>query len=113
MATSSTGTAVDAAQEEGAQRFNSNSSLYEKRTNPRDDPTQQLTKPPVDFLIEQLKRDKSNTLTAYLGAVTQLQLLEYSCHRSCSPDATRVAGIRTWNKLGRFINRGQKGILHP
>lgn len=26
------------------------------------------------------------------------------------PDATRVAGIRTWNSLGRHVNRGQRGI---
>jgi len=27
------------------------------------------------------------------------------------PDATNVAGIRTWNSLGRFVRRGEKGIL--
>jgi hypothetical protein len=27
------------------------------------------------------------------------------------PQATNVAGIRTWNSLGRFVKRGQKGIL--
>ena len=26
------------------------------------------------------------------------------------PNATRVAGIRTWNELGRFISKGEKGI---
>jgi hypothetical protein len=26
-------------------------------------------------------------------------------------DATNVAGIRTWNSLGRFVKRGEKGIL--
>ncbi|WP_298458261.1 ArdC-like ssDNA-binding domain-containing protein [uncultured Cellulomonas sp.] len=26
------------------------------------------------------------------------------------PDATRVAGIRTWNSLGRHVNRGEHGI---
>ena len=26
------------------------------------------------------------------------------------PDATRVAGIRTWTELGRFVKRGEKGI---
>ena len=26
------------------------------------------------------------------------------------PDATRVAGIRTWNSLGRRVNRGERGI---
>jgi hypothetical protein len=27
------------------------------------------------------------------------------------PDATNVAGLRTWNSLGRFVKRGEKGIL--
>ena len=27
------------------------------------------------------------------------------------PQATNVAGIRTWNALGRFVKRGEKGIL--
>ena len=27
------------------------------------------------------------------------------------PAATRVAGIRTWNSLGRFVKRGEKDIL--
>src|SRR5260370_37092606 len=30
---------------------------------------------------------------------------------SQKPTATRVAGIRTWNSLGRFVKRGEKGIL--
>jgi hypothetical protein len=27
------------------------------------------------------------------------------------PDATKVAGFRTWNSLGRFVNKGERGIL--
>jgi hypothetical protein len=27
------------------------------------------------------------------------------------PDATHVAGFRTWNSLGRFVRRGEKGIF--
>jgi hypothetical protein len=27
------------------------------------------------------------------------------------PDATKVARLRTWNSLGRFVKRGEKGIL--
>jgi antirestriction protein ArdC len=27
------------------------------------------------------------------------------------PDASNVAGIRAWNSLGRFVKRGEKGIL--
>ena len=27
------------------------------------------------------------------------------------PDATHVAGFRTWTSLGRFVRRGEKGIF--
>ena len=27
------------------------------------------------------------------------------------PDATNIAGLRTWNSLGRFVKRGEKGIF--
>jgi len=27
------------------------------------------------------------------------------------PDATNVAGFRTWNSLGRVVRRGEKGIF--
>ena len=27
------------------------------------------------------------------------------------PDATQVAGYRTWTSLGRFVRRGEKGIF--
>jgi hypothetical protein len=30
---------------------------------------------------------------------------------SQKPDATNVAGLRTWNSLGRFVRRGEKGIF--
>jgi hypothetical protein len=31
--------------------------------------------------------------------------------RNPEPDATNVAGLRTWNSLGRFVKRGEKGIF--
>jgi hypothetical protein len=27
------------------------------------------------------------------------------------PDATNVAGLRTWNSRGRFVKRGEKGVM--
>ena len=30
---------------------------------------------------------------------------------SQNPDATRVAGFRTWKKLGRWVRKGEKGIV--
>src|SRR6266567_9312698 len=95
-----------------AQR-NRTDSPYQQRTNPRDNPAQQLIKQAVDFLIEQLKQGKSETLTAYLAAMARFHGYSFSNILAivhARPDATRVAGIRTWNELGRFINKGEKGI---
>jgi N-terminal domain of anti-restriction factor ArdC len=30
---------------------------------------------------------------------------------SQKPNASYVAGFRTWNELGRFVKKGEKGIL--
>ena len=62
-----------------------------------------------------LESGQSEVLTQYLerdGKVSHLQLRQHHAHRS--PEARRqlkVAGIRTWNSLGRFVKRGEKGIF--
>jgi hypothetical protein len=67
----------------------------------------------VDYLIQQLEAGKSETLTAYLGAMARFHsysfgnILQIARQR---PSATRVAGIRAWNELGRFVKKGEKGI---
>lgn len=95
-----------------AQR-NRSDSPYQQRTNPRDNPTQQLIKQAVDFLIEQLKQGKSEMLTAYLSAMAQFHSYSFGNILQIArqkPDAQRVAGIRTWNELGRYVKKGEKGI---
>ena len=74
---------------------------------------QQLLRENVKFLIEQLEAGHSETLTAYLNAMAHFR--EYSFGNVLliarqKPDATHVAGIRTWNSLGRFVKKGEKGI---
>jgi hypothetical protein len=75
--------------------------------------TQQIIAENVKHLIEQLEQGKSEALTAYLSAMARFHnysfgnILSIACHR---PDATHVAGIRTWNELGRYVKKGQKGI---
>jgi hypothetical protein len=65
----------------------------------------------VDYLLQQLGASKSETLTAYLGAMARFHnysnILAIARQR---PTATRVAGIRAWNELGRFVKKGEKGI---
>jgi hypothetical protein len=88
-------------------------SPYQQRTSQKDNPTQQLIKQAVDFLIQQLEEGKSETLTAYLAAMARFHAYSFSNILSivrARPDATHVAGIRTWNELGRFVKRGEKGI---
>jgi len=88
-------------------------SPYQQRTSQKDNPTQQLIKQAVDFLIQQLEAGKSETLTAYLAAMARFHAYSFSNILSivrARPDATHVAGIRTWNELGRFVKRGEKGI---
>ena len=67
----------------------------------------------VKALIEQLEAGKSEALTAYLTAMSRFHnysfgnILEIARQK---PDATRVAGLDTWNQLGRRVKKGEKGI---
>jgi antirestriction protein ArdC len=88
-------------------------SPYQQRTSQRDNPTQVLIKQAVDYLTQQLEAGKSETLTAYLNAMARFHsysfgnILQIARQR---PTATRVAGIRAWNELGRFVRKGERGI---
>src|SRR5438876_2501717 len=72
------------------------------------------TKEAVDFLVAALESGHSEVLTAYLGAMAKFHSYSFgnimliACQK---PDATNVAGLRTWNSLGRFVKRGEKGIF--
>jgi hypothetical protein len=88
-------------------------SPYQQRTTERENPAQQLIKQAVDFLLKQLEEGKSEALTAYLGAMARFHNYSFGNILAIArqrPTATRVAGIRTWNELGRFVNKGEKGI---
>jgi antirestriction protein ArdC len=88
-------------------------SPYQQRTTQRDNPTQQLIKQAVDFLIQQLEAGKSETLTAYLAAMARFHSYSFGNILSIArqrPTATRVAGFYTWKELGRFVKKGEKGI---
>jgi hypothetical protein len=54
-------------------------SPYQQRTTQRDNPTQQLIKQAVDYLLEQLEAGKSETLTAYLGAMARFHAYSFLC----------------------------------
>lgn len=74
---------------------------------------QQLVRENVQYLIEQLEAGHSEALTAFLRAMALFR--EYSFGNQTAiarqrPSATRVAGMYAWNQLGRFVNKGERGI---
>jgi hypothetical protein len=88
-------------------------SPYQQRTTQKDNPTQQLIKQAVDFLLLQLEAGKSETLTAYLAAMARFHSYSFGNILAIArqrPTASRVAGFSTWKEMGRFVKRGEKGI---
>ena len=67
----------------------------------------------VKTLIEQLEAGHSDSLTAYLDAMSRFHnysfgnVLEIARQK---PDATRVAGFWKWKEFGRSVKKGEKGI---
>jgi len=67
----------------------------------------------VQSLIQQLEAGQSDTLTAYLNAMSRFHnyslgnILEIARQK---PDAIRVAGFWKWKELGRSVKKGEKGI---
>ena len=94
--------------------FNSNNQRSgQQRSSRQQSTTQQIIAENVKHLIEQLEQGRSEALTTYLSAMARFHnysfgnILSIACHR---PGATHVAGIRTWNELGRYVRKGEKGI---
>ena len=72
------------------------------------------TKDAVDHLVQSLESGHSEVLTEYLGAMGRFHTYSLGNVMLIArqrPEATHVAGIRTWNSLGRFVKRGEEGIL--
>jgi hypothetical protein len=74
---------------------------------------QQLVRENVQFLIQQLEACKSEALTALLDAMVHFPNYSFGnvlLIARQKPDATHVAGMWSWNQLGRRVKRGEKGI---
>jgi hypothetical protein len=74
---------------------------------------QQLVRENVQYLIEQLEAGHSEALTAYLNAMVHFHNYSFGNVLAIArqkPQATNVAGMWTWNQLGRRVKRGEKGI---
>jgi len=79
-----------------------------------DDRARKLAEDAFNRLAAELDAGKSEAFKNYLAAMGRFHryswgnigLIAYQ-----RPTATHVAGIHTWNKLGRIINEGEKGIM--
>jgi antirestriction protein ArdC len=73
----------------------------------------QLAKEKIEQLGAELERGQSETLKAYLAAMSRMpryslnNLLLIAAQR---PDAGQVAGFTTWKRLGRSVRKGEHGI---
>jgi antirestriction protein ArdC len=73
----------------------------------------EITDRAAEQLVAALQAGHSEALTAYLTAIGRFH--RYSLYNvlliaSQKPNASYVAGFRTWNELGRFVRKGEKGI---
>lgn len=74
----------------------------------------EITEKATEQLVAALQQGRSEALTAYLKAIGRFH--RYSLHNVLliamqKPNASYVAGFRTWNELGRFVKKGEKGIM--
>ena len=74
----------------------------------------QIVSKAIEELSQSLERGHSETLRNYLAAIGRFH--RYSLRNvmliaSQNPTATHVAGFHTWHNLGRFVKKGEKGIL--
>ena len=74
----------------------------------------QIASKAIEQLSQALEGGHSEKLREHLAAMARFR--RYSLHNvmliaSQKPTATHVAGFHAWHKLGRFVKKGEKGIL--
>lgn len=65
-------------------------------------------------LTDALKDGKSERITQYLAMLARFHRYSFGnvlLILSQNPDATHVAGFGTWKQMGRFVKKGEKGIV--
>ena len=74
----------------------------------------QITSKAIEELVAALNAGRSEALTNYLAAMGRFHRYSFFnamlIARAC-PHATRVAGYQTWKTLGRYVKKGEKGIM--
>jgi len=76
--------------------------------------TKELIDASIGVLIDALESGHGEVLTAYLSAMAKFHYYSFGnvlLIAMQKRDATRVAGMYSWNQLGRRVRRGEKGIM--
>jgi len=77
------------------------------------DEAMKLSENAINELASALSSGKSEQLVNYLDAMSSFHNYSFgNCMMICRqcPTATRVAGFKTWKRLGRQVRKGEKGI---
>ena len=74
----------------------------------------QIASKAIEQLSQALEKGQSETLKNYLAAIGRFH--RYSLRNvlliaSQNPNATHVAGFQAWRTLGRFVKKGEQGIM--
>jgi len=86
----------------------------EKEKTMKSEEIKNKTNEAVSYLVAALESGQSDVLTQYLNAMARFHNYSFGNIMLIAlqkPHATNVAGIRTWNSLGRFVKKGEKGIM--
>ncbi|MEK6701635.1 MAG: ArdC family protein [Planctomycetota bacterium] len=68
----------------------------------------------LDNLADALKKGKSDQITQYLAMLARFHRYSFGNVLLIlwqNPEATHVAGFGTWKQMGRFVKKGEKGIV--
>jgi antirestriction protein ArdC len=79
-----------------------------------DDKVRQMAEEALNRLSAALEAGRSEALKQYLGAMGRFHRYSWGnvlLINTQRPDATRVAGFHTWHDLGRWVKKGEKGIM--
>jgi antirestriction protein ArdC len=74
----------------------------------------QIASNAIEQLRQALEAGQSERLKEYLAAMARFRRYSWGnimLIASQKPNATHVAGFQAWHKLGRFVKKGEKGIL--
>ena len=74
----------------------------------------QIASNAIEQLRQALEAGHSQRLKEYLDAMARFRRYSWGnvmLIASQKPNATHVAGFQAWHKLGRFVKKGEKGIL--